>query len=808
MTDGEKTKGQELMHRLARLIVEKRKGFLAAFLVACIFCAASISKVEVINELTEYLPESTQTRQGLNIMDAEFTTLGSGKILLTNVTYEQALELSRTLEEIDGISSVKFYDMDERDGAYEDEILSDYYRDASALLTLNFDEPEESSRSQYAIARVRENLEGYEAYVYTTVDKDDAAELEEDMKGILVIVTVIILAVLLFTSGTYMEILIFLIVFVVAALLNMGTNYWFGQISFVTNAVGTVLQLALAIDYAIILFHRFMEEKNTRNTEDALIAALSKAIPEVSSSSLTTVSGMIALMLMQFGIGPDMGRVLTKAIICSMVSVFFLMPALIMMFSSTIGKTVHKSFVPKIYFWGRFVMKIRHAGLAVFLAVVCLAARYSSDCHYIYDMNSIDSKTRNEYLASKDRITMTFPLNNVMAVLVPKGDYQKEAQVIANLEAMDFVDQVQGMTNIQVDEDGRYALVDQVNPQEFAGIADVDLDLVQMLYRLYAVDRKQYGAFIKSINEYRIPVIDLVDFIYEQKENGAITFDSDQSEEIDDLYQAVCDARKQLEGSDYSRIVFTMTGPVEGEETFAEIDQVRNMVDGYYEHAYVVGDATSNYDLSESFSSDNRKISILTALFVGIILLFTFQSAGLPFLLVLTIQSSIWINFSVPVMTGSTMFFLSYLVVSAIQMGATIDYAIVITSRYLDMRTRTADKKEAVIEALNGAFPTIATSGTILVCAAFAVGKLTSHPVISSLGNTLGWGALISVGLVMSVLPQILVVCDGFIERTRFSGGRAEAAGKMLKADSEKEHENEMRKTEDSAEEKEVQANA
>ena len=774
MAEEKKSRVQELMIKLARLIVEKRKGFLVAFLVACVFCVTSISKVTVINDLTEYLPETTQTRQGLDIMDKEFTTLGSGKILLTNVAYEEALRLSKELESINGISHVQFYDMEERDDDYKDEELTDYYKDASALLTLTFEEPEDTEKSQAAIKEVRQALDGYEAYVYTTVDKDDAAELEEDMKGILVIVVAVILAVLLFTSGTYMEILIFLIVFAVAALLNMGTNYWFGEISFVTNAVGTVLQLALAIDYAIILFHRFMEEHKTQDTEPALIAALSKAIPEVSSSSLTTVSGMVALMLMQFGIGPDMGRVLTKAIICSMISVFFLMPALIMMFSRAIERTVHKSFVPSIRLWGKVVIRFRHVGIAVFGVIVVMAVQYSSRCPYIYDSNSIQSETRNEYLASKDRITQTFPLTNPMAVIVPKGDYQKEAQIIQHLEDMEFVDQVQGMTNIQVDDGGNYVLVDKLNPREFSQVADVDLDLVQMLYRLYALDRKQYGGLMQSISDYKIPIIDMIDFIYEQKENGAITFDADQSEEIDRLYQDVCDARAQLEGEDYSRIVFTMTGAVEGEETFAEIDQVQHMVDQYYDRALVVGDATSNYDLSRSFQKDNVEISILTALFVGIILLFTFQSAGLPFLLVLTIQSSIWINFSVPELTGSTMFFLSYLVVSSIQMGATIDYAIVITSRYLDIRTRTADKKEAVIEALDGAFPTIVTSGTILVCAAFAVGKLTSHPVISSLGNTLGWGALISVILVMTVLPQILVICDSFIEKTRFSGGKAE----------------------------------
>ena len=276
---------------------------------------------------------------------------------------------------------------------------------------------------------------------------------------------------------------------------------------------------------------------------------------------------------------------------------------------------------------------------------------------------------------------------------------------------------------------------------------------------------------MKNLDEYRIPIIDMVDFIYDQKEKGAIDLDDDLSQDVDDLHQALSDARQQLEGENYSRIVFTMTGPVEGDETFQVIDQIRTMAGRYYDEVYVVGDSTSDYDLSKSFRTDNVKISVLTALFVGIILLFTFQSAGLPIMLVLTIQSSIWINFSIPTLKGGTMFFLSYLIVSAIQMGATIDYAIVITSRYMDLRKKTKDRKQVVIEALNQAFPTVATSGTILTCAGFAVGRLTSNAIIASLGKALGAGTLVSIILVMTVLPQILLVFDKVIDRTEFNRG-------------------------------------
>ena len=763
----DKKKPESFMMKLATFIVNKRKAFIALFALACIYSVISIPKVGVINDLTEYLSENTETRQGLDIMNEEFTTFGTAKVLVSNITYEKALALAGELEEIPGISAVSFYN--EEDSQYEDDDREDYYKDASALYTITFEEEEDTEKSQAAMAQIREALDGYSSYVYTTVDKDDAAALKADMRVIVVIVVLIILVVLLFTSKTYMEIVIFLIVFGVAALLNMGTNYWFGEISFVTNAVGAVLQLALAIDYAIILFHRFMEERETEEPVEALIVALSKAIPEISSSSLTTVSGMVALMFMQFGIGMDLGSVLTKAIIISLLTVFLLMPALIMLFSNAIDRTGHRNFVPRINLWGKMVVKFRWVTVPVFLVIVAAACVFSGKCPYIYDINSIESSKKNEFLASRERIEETFEVTNTMAIVVPGGDYEKEGKILKRLEALDEVDMALGLANVEVSDDGKYILVDKLNPREFSEVADVDLDLVRVLYQFYAIDKEQYSAFMKNLDDYRISIIDMVDFIYEQKEKGGIEFNEELSEEIDDLHEAVCDARKQLEGTEYDRLVFALKGPVEGEETFRTIDRIRDIALDYYDQVYVVGDATSNYDLSSSFQRDNVIISVLTALFVGIILLFTFQSAGLPFLLVLTIQGSIWINFSMPYLTGSTMYFLSYLVVSSIQMGATIDYAIVITSRYLDLRKTMPDRKTAVVESLNQAFPTIITSGAILTCAGFVIGAVTSNAVIASLGKVLGRGALISIILVMTVLPQLLMVCDKLIDKTELT---------------------------------------
>ncbi len=762
------------MRKLAEFIVDKRKFLLIIFIAAAIGSVIMSSHINVIQELTDYLPDDTETSIGLDVMDEQFTTFGTAKVMVQNVTYDQAKAIADQLKDIKGVSAVDFYEEDEDDENNDteekeftnSEDMRDSYQDLAALYSISFETPEDDSLAQAAIADVRTALKDYDAWFYTTVDKDDAADLQDDMKVILVIAVIIIVGVLLFTSGTYMEIAIFMLVFGMAALLNMGTNFIFYNISFVTNAVATVLQLAMAIDYAIILFHRFMEEKGKVNTREALVRALEKGIPEISSSSLTTMAGMVALMFMQFGIGLDLGRVMIKAILLSMLSVFGFMPGLIMLWEKQIDRTLHKSFVPNIEFWGKIVLAIRHVTLPVFAVVMVVACFLSVNCNYVYDNSSVESAKMNEYMTAKREISKVFDLDNTLAVVVPKGDYDSEARIMEEVESLPMVDSTLGLANVTVDDDEQYVLTDSLTPQELADITDMDIDTIRLLYRFYAWKEEKYGAFLNSIDDFEIPLLSMIDFIYGEEENETFDFSADFSQDIQDMHKTVSDAREQLEGDEYSRMLVMTTGPIEGDEIFHTIDQIRDIAYQYYHEVYVVGDSTSDYDLSKSFTQDNLMVSIMTAVFVAIILLFTFTNYSIPLILVATIQTSIWINFSIPAVTGTGMFFLSYLIVSSIQMGATIDYAIVITSRYTAYRKENVDKRTAIIKTLNESFPTIITSGTIMTSAGFVIGQITSNPVIASLGTTLGTGTLTSIILVMLILPQLLYAFDGVINKT------------------------------------------
>ncbi len=762
----EERKSEDFMLKLARFIVDKRKAFYLVFLAAVLFCAASVSKVQVNNDITSYLPADTETRRGLTLMEEEFTTLGSGQFMLTNITYDEADQVADEIEQVDGVSSVEFDDTEK------------HYTGSSALITVTFDGEKDDPVALQAMDHLKSILAPYDTYIYSEVGLDTSAQLQSEMGIILVIAAIVIVIVLLFTSKSYMEVPVYVIVFGVAAVLNMGTNYWFGEVSYITNSVAIVLQLALAIDYAIIFCHRYMEERETKPAREADIAALSKAIVEISSSSLTTISGMIALMLMQFRIGFDMGAVMSKGIICSMLTVFLLMPGLLMLFSNGIERTRHPNLVPRISLVGKAVVKLRYILPPIFLVTIIAGIFLSGKCDYCFSENVIDTNNPPEQRIALDRISDTFGNQNTIALLVPKGDYEKEGKILAKISELPEIDRAQGLANTEAEG---YMLTDKLKPRQFAEIAGVDIEMARLLYQAYGLEHEEYGAIFQNPDDYEIPLVDSFQFLCEQKDKGVIKLEGEQAEMVDDLQEQLDIGLPQLQGEHWSRLVFIADVPEESPQTFALLDQMRAIAAQYYgDDVLLVGNSTNARDLSESFSGDNLKISVLTALFVMIILLFTFKSAGLPILLVLTIQGSIWINFSFPYLTHTNLFFLSYLVVSSIQMGATIDYAIVITNRYMELKT-IMSHRDAVIETLNQSFPTILTSGSIMTASGFLIGMISTNPPISSLGLALGRGTLTSIFLVMTVLPQLLILGDTLIERTaitlnidrkqRFSGG-------------------------------------
>ena len=577
---------QSPMERVAAFIVDKRKAFYLLYIGLAIFCAFSSGWTAVNDDLTSYLPAETETRRGLTVMEEEFITFGTNRILVDNIPQARAQTLAEELETLEGVKSVEF------DGT------TDHYTGGSALFSITYDGTADDRISLDALDRVKEALAGYDLYVTGDTGNSASESLDAEMQVVMVIAVVIILLVLLFTSHTYMEIPVLLATFGMAALLNKGTNFLFGEISFVSNSVAVVLQLALAIDYAIILCHRYTEERERLEAREAVVMALSKAIPEIAGSSMTTLSGLGAMCFMRFGIGRDLGVILMKAIVLSLLSVFTLMPGLLMSFSRLIDRTHHKSFVPQISAWGRLAVKTRYIMPPLFMVLLVGGFFFSNKCPYVYGQTTLTTLRQNESQIAQQKVDGTFGGVNTVAVMVPAGDYEREGRLLRDLEAMPEVGSVLGLANIEA-MDG-YVLTDRLTPRQFAELTDLDVEAARLLYTAYAVNQESYGQVVSGLDSYGVPLLDMFLFVYDQMEEGYLTLDDGMSETIRDLHAQLADAQLQLKGENYSRLVLQLDLPEESPETFAFLEVLHAAAGKYYEDYLVVGNSTSDFDLSSS----------------------------------------------------------------------------------------------------------------------------------------------------------------------------------------------------------------
>lgn len=748
----------DVMHRIAAFIVDKRVIFYLLFAAVCVYCALSVGKVRLNSDLTAFLSEETETRRGLEIMEDEFITYATANVMVSNVTYELGERLADEIAAMDAVTDVAF------DGSRA------HFVHAAALFTVSFDGPADDPAVAAAMEAILARLDGYDVYVQTEVGSDYSATLASEMLGVMLIAAAVIVAVLLLTSRSWFEVVIFFLVFAVAALMNMGTNYWFGEISSITNSVAVILQLALAIDYAIIFAHRYQDETQTHAPgREALVEALSKAIVEISSSSLTTIAGLVALTLMQFRLGYDLGIVLAKGIVCSLVTVFLLMPGLIMLFPGPLKRTLHRSLVPSIRPWGGFLMRSGGIFVWIFLIILPFAILFSGRTEYAFSDSSVDELVYSERRAAMRKITDTFDDSTAAAILVPAGDFQSEKAMLEEVSALRGVKSVTGLANIEIEEG--HVLTDEYDPRMFAELLDIDVEAATLLYQLYGYRHRQYAPIFGDAGSYTVPLVDMLLFLFDISDEGVVSLDGANGDKVTQLRDTLRRAVEQLRGENWSRVVLTAAVPVEGEASLALTDSIRAIAEKYYGEGniLVVGDITSARDLAEAYSGDTARINFLTISFVFLILLLTLRSLAGSIILVFVIQGSIWLNFSVPYLMGYRASFVTYMIVSAIQMGATIDYAIVLMSRYLSFKQEGRAPREAMISAVDQSFATVLTSGSIMTLAGFLLSWRVSDVYVGHIGLAVGRGALISVILVLTVLPQLIVLLDKLVDETSFT---------------------------------------
>lgn len=745
---------KNIMIKIATVIVDKRNLFFLLFGIAIIFSLVSMNWVSVENALSAYLPETSETNIGLERMEEQFVTYGTAKVMVMNIDYEEAEQIAEAIEALDSVAMLTF-----------DETKS-HYHNFSALYEITFSFTEKDERALEVLEEIKQMLARYDIYVSTTMGNATAEQIASEMNIVSILVAVIVVTVLIFTSQTYAEVPVLLLTFIASAIIASGTNYLLGTISFVSNSVTIVLQLALSIDYAVIFCNRYKEEHEKLPIREADIIALSKSITEISASSLTTIGGLIAMMFMQFTIGADMAICLIKAILLSLLSVFLLMPGLIMVFGKWMDKTKHKNFVPKIPFVGKFAYKTRYIVPPIFVLVIIVAYFFQAEAPLVYGYTMIDTPVKNKTQIATEMIEESFGESNFVALIVPAGDYEKEKKLLTELESCPQVDSCRGLANTEA-MDG-YMLTDKLTARQFSELLGMDYEVAELLYMAYAVNDENYAKIINGLSSYGVPLIDMFLFLYDEVEQGYVTLDDEMQDMLEEAHAQMSLALDQLQGEDYTRMLVYLNLPQEGEETFAFLDEMHVIAQKYYDGEVVIaGDSTSQYDLKKTFAVDNTVVSVMSIIAVLAVLLFTFQSAGMPVLLILIIQGVIWINFAFPAIQQQNLFFMSYLIVSSIQMGANIDYAIVISGRYMELKDK-MPKKQAIMETMNFAFPTIVTSGSMLALAGILIGQMTSDAAISGIGQCIGRGTIISIIVVMFVLPQILLLGEKIIDRTSF----------------------------------------
>ena len=673
------------MRKFYSIVVRKRKTVICFFLILSIISFFMKSMVSVDYDINDYLPDDSPSTIAIDVLGQEFEGgIPNARVMVSDVTIPQALDYKEKLEAIDGVSAVTWLD-DSVDiitplDNLDPKVVETYYKDNTALFTVTI---EEDKRIE-AVAGIEDLVGEDNAIAGSAVATADATtNTVSEIQTITVIAVLFVLIVLLATTNYWLEPLVILIGLGIAIIINDGTNLMFGEISFVTNAAGSILQLAVSLDYSVFLIHRF-EECRLENSDpqSAMIDALCKSTSSILSSGLTTVIGFLALVLMRFKIGPDLGLALAKGVAISLIVVFVFMPAFILSVYKLLDKSKHKQFLPSFRGFGGFVRKISIPMVCIFLVIFIPSYLASNANDYYFGSSHIfgEGTRLGDDTAA---IESVFGKSDTYVLMVPAGNTATEKELSNELHTLPQVSDI-------------------ISYVDLAG-AEVPLEYLDE----------------KTIS--------------------------------------------QLISEDYSRMVISVNADYEGQETFDLVQKIRDIASEYYpDEYYLAGEGVSTYDLMNTVMDDMLKVNMLAIGAVFLVLLVSLHSISLPVILVLSIETAIWLNLSVPYFMDTTIFYIAYLIISSIQLGATVDYAILMTDRYKENRQR-FDKKQAVVETISDVTVSILTSGSVLTVVGLLMGYISTNQLLAQLGLFIGRGAIFSLAIVLFVLPGLLYLFDRLI---------------------------------------------
>ncbi|CAG9620290.1 efflux RND transporter permease subunit [Sutcliffiella rhizosphaerae] len=677
------------MINIASRIIKHKKAVLLAFTLVAILATVAQFFVSVNYNMVDYLPKDAQSTRAMEIMEEEFTgSVPNTRVMIMDISIQDALAFKEELSTIDGVSDVLWLDdvVDLKTPLEmaDIEMVETYYKNNHALYSISVRDGDEVVITDAIYEMIGEDGAIAGEAINTASSQKMAGN--ESLYAALLLVPIIIF-ILVVSTNSWIEPLFFLTAIGVSVLINLGTNIFIGEVSFVTQSVAPILQLAVSLDYAVFLLHSFSDYlKKTNNPEEAMELAMKKSFPAIAVSAATTFFGFIALTFMEFEIGSDLGLNLVKGIVLSFISVMVFLPALTLYFYKWMEKTKHRSFIPSFDGIGKKVIKLKVPSILLVFALIIPAFLAQSNTTFTYGLGELPEDTRagKDYQLIQDNFGETTPI----VLLVPNGDVPKEEELVEDLEGLDYVTSVISYVN----------MVDPVIPPEY-------------------------------------------------------------------LDESITD---QFYSENYSRIIINTNQGTEGDIPFSLVEKVQETASNYYgNEALSLGESVTLYDIKDTVTKDNTLVNALTVGTIALVLLVSFRSFSIPVILLIAIQSAVWINLSIPYFTDTPLVFVGYLIVSTVQLAATLDYGVLFIEEYTHKR-KEMSAVNAIIKTLDEKTFSISISAAILSSVGFILWITSSNPIVGSIGLLLGRGALLAFVMVLILLPALLLVCDKLVKKTTY----------------------------------------
>lgn len=679
------------MLEFAKKVVKHKGMILTIGVLLLIPSVLGIAATRVNYDMLSYLPKDIETMKGQDILLDEFKKGAFSLFIVEDMSDKEVSKLKEEIEEIDHVDSVIWYDSFMDSSVPKELIPSSLYEqfnsEDSTLMAIFFDTTTSEDKTMQAIDEIKEVanekcfLSGMSAVV------TDTRALTETEEPIYVLIAVVLSSIVLaLFMDSYLVPIFFLLSIGMAILYNLGTNYFMGEVSYITKALAAVLQLGVTMDYSIFLWHSYKEMEEVYDTkEEAMTYAIQNTITSVAGSSLTTVAGFIALCFMSFTLGSNLGIVMAKGVIFGVIGCVTLLPAMILVFSKTLDKTKHKPLMPKMDGIANWITSHYKIFILIFVVVIFPAIYGYRNTDVYYDLSATLPKDLPSIQANT-KLAEDFHMNATHMILVPSDMSQKD---------------------------------------------------------------------VKSMSE-EIKQVDGV--------KAVLALDSILGERIPDAVLPN-ELTKNLKSENYQLALVTSEYATASDEVNAQIDKINTLVKQYNKENMVIGEAPCTKDLIEITNEDFKMVSSVSIGAIFIIIMLLLKSITLPIVLVSVIEVAIFINMGIPYYTNVTLPFIASIVIGTIQLGATVDYAILMTTRFRAERRSGKEKQEALTIALSSSIPSIIVSALGFFAATFGVGLYSNVDMISALCSLMARGALISMVMVIFILPSLFMVFDKWINK-------------------------------------------